>query len=180
MTAMLPPSRNRRRAIEAQLRALVRHVIPGARIFFARRTDRRIRYSWNGRCLRPSGLTTESVCHEVAHVLVSDKSRRALPELGLGPDPYRHSDARRVATDREADLEELDACAMQLVLVRLLGLDEGAVMDEVRTAKLTLERLRALQKRVPDALPESWWERARSSLRVQVAGPSPSEIRNGS
>jgi len=149
-----------RRALEARLRALVRHVIPGARIFFPRRRDRRVRYSWNGRDLRPTGLTLESVCHEIAHLLVSAPHRRGLPEFGLGPDPYRHSDAARVAPVDEARREELDACAMQVVLARLLGLDEGAVFDEVRPEPLTAAGLCALRGRHPDALPAEAWDAA--------------------
>ncbi len=150
-----------RREIESRLRALVRHVIPGARVYFPRRTDRRVRYSWNGRDLRPTGLTLESVCHEVAHLLVSAPHRRALPEFGLGPDPYRHSDAPRVAPDEEARREELDACTMQLALARLLGLNEGAIVDEVRAEPLTASRLDDLCRRYPDALSADTWEELR-------------------
>jgi elongation factor P hydroxylase len=102
----------------------------------------------------------ESVCHEVAHLLVSAPHRRGLPEFGLGPDPYRNSDARRAALQQEADAEELDACTMQLVLVRLLGLSEIAVMIEVKPEPLTRSRLRSLRRRRPDALPAEWWRRA--------------------
>jgi hypothetical protein len=142
------------------MRALVSHVIPGARVYFPRRIDRRVRYSWNGRHLRPTGLTLESHCHEVAHLLVSSRRRRALPEFGLGPDPYRHSDAARAAPLRDADREELDACTMQRVLVRLFGLDESAVVSEVRAEPLSVAGLRALRRRHPDALPGAWWKRA--------------------
>src|SRR5258707_15257827 len=96
----------RRRSLEAVLRALVRRVIPDARISFPRRADRRVRYSWNGRTLRPTGLTLESVCHEIAHALVSAPERRGLPEFGLGPDPYRFSNAARVASEQQATAEE--------------------------------------------------------------------------
>jgi hypothetical protein len=143
---------------------LVARVVPGAVVRFPRRTDRRIKYSWNGRVLRPSGLTIESVCHEVAHVLVAAASRRALPEFGLGPDPYRHSDARRVIPDDTSADEERDACAMQLVLVRLLGLSEADVMAEVRPEPLTTESLRELERRHPDALPPPSWRRVEAGL----------------
>lgn len=158
-----PSARPSREAVEAQLRAVVAHVAPGARVYFPRGRDRRVRYSWNGRHLRPTGLTLESQCHEVAHLLVSAPDRRGAPEFGLGPDPYRFSDAQRIVPDDVSDREELDACTMQLVLVRLLGLDEGAVMDEVRTDALTLQRVQDLRARHPDALPLPWWERAVSA-----------------
>jgi hypothetical protein len=152
----------RRRAIERELRALVDRLVPGARIFFPRSAHRRTRYSWNGRHLRPTGLTLESQCHEVAHVLVSAPERRMHPELGLGADPYRHSDAPRVVDKATADREEEDACAMQLVLVRLFGLSEAAVVDEVFTEPLTPARLNALRRRCRHALPEDLWVRART------------------
>src|SRR5262249_16843560 len=115
---------------------------------------------WNGRHLRPTGLTLESQCHEVAHVLVAAPHRRALSEFGLGPDPYRYSSAARVVRDNVAEREEDAACTMQLVLVRLLGLDEGAGVDEVRAKPLTRASLRALRRRCADALPRAWWRRA--------------------
>jgi hypothetical protein len=133
--------------------------------------NRRTRYSWNGRDLRPTGLTIESVCHEVAHVLVSAPHRRALPEFGLGPDPYRYSNAARVAAHRDSELEEADACTMQLVLARLLGLDEGAVVDEVRAEPLTPSRLCEIRERHPDALPEEWWGRAMQSAQPASCVP---------
>ena len=152
----------RRLTIERELRALVARLVPGAKIFFPRRTHRRTRYSWNGRHLRPTGLTLESQCHEVAHLLVSAPERRTHPELGLGADPYRHSDAPRVADQETADREEQDACTMQLILVRVLGLDEAAVVDEVFTVPLTPARVDALRRRCAQALPEAWWRRATS------------------
>jgi hypothetical protein len=154
-----------RRAIEEQLRALVGRVVPGAKIYFPRRMSRSAHYSWSGRHLRPTGLTLESQCHEVAHVLVSARHRRGLREFGLGPDPYRSSDAARVVADRVADREEEDACTLQLALVRLLGLSEVDVVDEVRARPLTPSRLRALRRRHADALPEDWWRRAIRSVR---------------
>lgn len=149
-----------RRAIEQQLRALVQHAVPGAKIFFPRRLDRRVRYSWNGRHLRPTGLTLESQCHEVAHLLVSARARRKHNEFGLGPDPYRYSDARQLVADDVAEREERAACEMQMLLVRLLGLNEGAVMGEVRANPLTPESIRALRARYARALPRAWWRRA--------------------
>lgn len=150
----------RRRAIEEELRVLVRRVAPGARIYFPRERGFRAGYSWNGRHLRPTGLTLESQIHEVAHVLIAAPERRALPELGLGPDPYRRMFVERVVSEEEAAAEELDACSMQLLIVRLLGLDEAAVIQEVKCAPLTAERVSELRRRYPDALPESWWARA--------------------
>ena len=159
------PDASTRAAIEAQLRALVRHVIPEAKIYFPRSRDRRIRYSWNGRHLRPTGLTLESQCHEVAHLLVSAPERRKLFEFGLGPDPYRSSNARRVVRDRVSEREEEAACTMQLVLVRLLGLNERAVVEEVAAVPLTETRVRALRRRYGHALPHLLWRRVLSSLR---------------
>jgi hypothetical protein len=147
-------------AIERELRALVRHAVPEARVFFPRqRTRRHVRYSWNGRHLRPTGLTLESVCHEVAHLLVSSPARRHLPEFGIGPDPYRNSDAPLMIAPDEAAREEDAACTMQLVLARGLGLDEAAVIDEVRTPPLTEERVRELRADYEASLPRAWWQR---------------------
>jgi hypothetical protein len=148
------------RRIERELRALVDRAIPGAKIYFPRRAHRRARYSWNGRHLRPTGLTLESQCHEVAHLLVSSSARRKHNEFGLGADPYRSSDAPRIADQETADREEEDACTMQLVLARVLGLSEYAIEVEVYTGALTPERLCALRRRCGQALPEEWWRRA--------------------
>jgi hypothetical protein len=149
-----------RRAVEQELRSLVDHAVPGAKIFFSRRVDRRVRYSWNGRHLRPTGLTLESQCHEVAHLLVAAPHRRKHNEFGLGPDPYRYSDARQIVSDEVAEREERAACEMQMLLVRLLGLNEGAVMGEVRADPLTPASVRALRRRYARALPQAWWRRA--------------------
>lgn len=153
-----------RRAIEAELRALVRHVAPRARIYFPRRRAYRVGYSWNGRHLRPTGLTLESQLHEVAHLLLASDARRALPEFGLGPDPYRRNHPPCVVSREEADREELDACALQLLLARLFALDEHAVAIEFHTAPLSRETVEALEARYPDALPREWWRRARAAL----------------
>jgi hypothetical protein len=164
-----------RRAVEAELRALVRRLIPRAKVFFPRRLARRFRYSWNGRHLRPTGLTLESQCHDIAHLLVSAKGRRAYPEFGLGPDPYGPSDAPRVVPEEVAAREEEDACAMQLVLARLLGLDAAAVADEVKAPPLTPAVVRTLRRRHPNALPRELWQRIlRELLRQSLAGGVPS------
>jgi hypothetical protein len=155
--------------IEEQLRALVRRVEPGATIYFPRRRAFRVGYSWNGRHLRPTGATLESQIHEIAHLLVSARERRRYPEFGLGPDPYRRNLAQRVISERAAAREELDACTMQLLLVRLLGLDESAVMLEVHTDPLTEKRIRALRRRYPSALPSEWWQRALTSVASEDA-----------
>jgi hypothetical protein len=153
-----------RRAIEARLRELVRHVAPGATIYFPRRRPYRTGCSWNGRHLRPTGETLESQMHEVAHLLVAPRERLAFPEFGLGPDPYRRNFAERVIPEAEADLEEVDACTMQLVLVRLFGLNEAAVMLEVKAPPLTSDRLAVLRARCPEALDSQWWERAERAV----------------
>jgi hypothetical protein len=149
-----------RRTRERILRQLVREVIPSARIYFPRKQGFRVGVSWNGRNLRPTGVTLESQIHEVAHLLVSSPERRTFAEFGLGPDPYRRSAVSRMTSEPEADLEELDACTLQLLLVRLLELDEAAVMLEVKTEALTTARIRALRERRPFALPDAWWQRA--------------------
>jgi hypothetical protein len=157
-----------RRTRERILRQLVREVIPSARIYFPRKQGFRVGVSWNGRHLRPTGVTLESQIHEIAHLLVSPAERRALPEFGLGPDPYRRSAVERVASEADADREELDACTLQLLLVRLLDLDEAAVMLEVHTEPLTEARISALRERRPHALPSTWWERALATARERA------------
>lgn len=147
-------------AVERQLRELVDRVVPGARVYFPRKRCWRAGYSWNGKHLRPTGETLESQCHEIAHVLVAARERLGEPEFGLGPDPYRRAFVARTVPQEEADAEELDACSMQLLIVWLLGLDRAAVILEVKTRALTLERVVELRTRCPDALPDAWWERA--------------------
>lgn len=146
--------------MESTLRELVSRVAPGARIYFPRRRAYRVGYSWNGRHLRPTGLTLESQLHEIAHLLLAAHARRALPEYGLGPDPYRRNHPPSVVTKEEADREELDTCALQLLLARLLALDEAAVQIEFHTAPLTATTVQDLRARYPDALPSRWWDRA--------------------
>lgn len=145
------------RAVEARLRELVANAAPGARVYFPRKRGPRLGYSWNGRHLRPTGLTLESQLHEIAHVLVAPPARRRLVEFGLGPDPYRPSNARPCIPREEADAEELAACTMQLVLARLLGLDEGAIRTEYSESPLTRARVGALRERYPEALPPACW-----------------------
>lgn len=153
------------RAVEARLRELVGCVVPGARIYFPRRRGPRLGYSWNGRHLRPTGLTLESQLHEIAHLLVAPPARRGLPEFGLGPDPYRPSDARCVIPRELADAEELATCTLQLLLARVLGLDEGAIRTEFSEQPLTRARVRTLRRRHPAVLPRSWWRRAMGLCR---------------
>ena len=162
---MTPSSRT---AVERRLRELVAGVVPGARIYFPRKRCWRAGFSWNGRHLRPTGETLESQCHEVAHLLVAPASRLGQPEFGLGPDPYRRAFVPRTVPLDEADKEELDACAMQLLLVHLLGLDEAAVILEVKTEPLTRARVAELRRRHPDALPEEWWERALATVEASA------------
>lgn len=152
-------------AVEARLRELVAYAAPGARIYFPRKRGPRLGYSWNGRHLRPTGLTYESQLHEIAHLLVAPTSRRSLVEFGLGPDPYRPSDARCQIPREEADAEELAACTMQLVLARLLGLDEGAIRTEYSESPLTRARVESLRDRRPDALPAELWQRVLDASR---------------
>jgi len=164
------------RAIETKLRELVRHVAGDAKIYFPRKRGWQLGYSWNGRHLRPTGLTLESQIHEIAHLLLAPPSRRDQPEFGLGPDPYKRNHVPLTVPQGEADREELDACALQLLLVRLLGLDEAAMMCEFHTAPLTIERVQDLRARYPAALPEAWWQRGVDSL---VAGMNAAEISAG-
>ncbi|MCZ7681810.1 MAG: hypothetical protein M5U28_24675 [Sandaracinaceae bacterium] len=146
--------------IEAALRALVARVEPEAEVMFEHHDVRPIGYSWDGRRLRVTGATYESRVHEIAHLLVAPASRRREPEFGLGPDPYRRGFVARTVSLEEADREELDACDLQLVIVRVLGLDEALTQSEYGTPPLTPERVRALRDRHPEALPPAWWERA--------------------
>jgi hypothetical protein len=67
-----------------------------------------------------------------------------------------------------AALEEEDACTMQLILVRLLGLSEPAVVDEVFTEPLTPARFRELRARSPGALPEADWCSVEETLAPSV------------
>ncbi len=152
---------DRARDIEAALRALVHRVEPDAEVIFERHAVRPIGYSWDGRRLRVTGATFESQIHEIAHLLLAPAHRRREPEFGLGPDPYRRGFVPRIVSREEADREELAACDMQLLIVRLFGLDETLAMSEYDTPPLTEERIRALRDRYPDALPSELWERAR-------------------
>ncbi|MCC6873563.1 MAG: hypothetical protein IT378_04570, partial [Sandaracinaceae bacterium] len=137
--------------IETVLRELVRHAAPGVTVYFPRKRIYRAGYSWNGKHLRPTGETLESQIHEIAHLLVAPEERRTMPEFGLGPDPYRRQFVPRLVPQEEADREELDACALQLILVRMLGLDESAVVAEVKVELLTEECVRALRAWRPRA-----------------------------
>src|SRR5262249_29512308 len=155
----------RQRAIEAQLRELVRRRAPEVTVRFPRKRRPPNGYSWNGKHLRPTGQTLESQIHEIAHFLVAPPSRWAYPEFGLGPDPYRRNFVERVIPQEEADREEADAGALQLLIVTLLRLDAGAVMTEVHVAPLDDGRIDLLRSRYPDALPPEWWQRAHEAVR---------------
>ncbi|MCA9712680.1 MAG: hypothetical protein KDK70_43025 [Myxococcales bacterium] len=152
----------RHRAIEEQLRGLVARVAPGARIYFPRKRGWQVgtAYSWNGRHLRPTGLTLESQLHEIAHLLLAAPDRLDQVEFGLGPDPYRRYDVPRTISKQAADLEELHACWMQLLLTHLLELDVAAVCYEYQLEPLTPPMVAELHRTYPDALPADWWQRA--------------------
>ena len=152
--------------IEAELRALVKRHAPWAVIRFERHGARPYGVSWDGNVLRTTGRTYESVIHEVAHLLLSPPERIRLPEFGLGPDPCRRGFVERVTSREEADLEEHDACVLQLLIVRILGLDEPLVRNEYGTAPLTREVIEALRRGRPHALPEAWWKRALAPERA--------------
>ena len=154
----------RRRAQEDQLRELVRRVVPGATIYFPRRRPYRVGLSWNGRNLRPTGMTLESQLHEIAHLLLASPERRRQPEFGLGPDPYRRNDVPCLIPREEADLEETHTCWLQLLLAQLLELDEMAVRMEFQLEPLTPSMVETLQRVYPDSLPPSWWQRARAHV----------------
>ncbi len=147
----------------AVLERLVRRIEPDAELIFEEHAVRPIGVSWDGRTLRVTGATLESQIHEIAHLLVAPAERRRLPEFGLGPDPYRRSFVERSVSKEEADREELATCDLQLLIVRLLGLDEELVMSEYGTEALTKARVRALRASHPRALPDELWERALAS-----------------
>ena len=148
------------RHAETELRGLVRRVVPGANIYFPRRRAHRVGYSWNGRHLRPTGMTLESQLHEVAHLLLASPQRRTMVEFGLGPDPYRRNDVPCVIPREDADREELHTCWMQLLLAHLLELDVGAVRCEFQLPPLTRAMVQTLAETYPEALPQPWWPRA--------------------
>lgn len=135
-------------------------MVPTARIYFPRRRQYQVGCSWNGRNLRPTGLTLESQLHEVAHLLLASPARRALPEFGLGPDPYRRNDVPCVIPRAEADREELHTCWMQLLLARLLGLNAAAVRDEFQLSPLSETMVTTLREHYRDALPPELWRDA--------------------
>ncbi|MEM7155947.1 MAG: hypothetical protein AAF799_24055 [Myxococcota bacterium] len=145
------------RDAEAELRGLVRRVVPGATIYFPRRRAHRVGHSWNGRHLRPTGMTLESQLHEVAHLLLASPRRRTMVEFGLGPDPYRRNDVPCVIPREDADREELHTCWMQLLLARLLTLDVDAVRCEFQLPPLTHAMVKTLVDTYPEALPPRWW-----------------------
>lgn len=154
-------------AAEQALRAMLGRVVPGARIYFPRKRSPQdhIQFTWNGRHLHPSGETLESQIHDVAHVLIASKSRRQLPECGLGPDPYRPSDAPRTIADNVCYDEEGLACALQAALCLMLGLDYEAAEREVNVDRPTLDKLAAIKRYAPDALSDTLWHQLRAALR---------------
>lgn len=164
------------RAKEEQLRALVSRVAPGARIYFPRKRGWKVgtAYSWNGRHLRPTGLTLESQLHEIAHLLLAAPERLDQVEFGLGPDPYRRYDVPRTISQEAADLEEVHTCWMQLLLTHLLELDDALVCYEYQLEPLTGQMVEVLHRTYPDALPEDWWRRARERFPCPGEGSSTS------
>ncbi|MEX1366756.1 MAG: hypothetical protein AB1Z98_26760, partial [Nannocystaceae bacterium] len=72
-------TRAARRRQEGVLRKLVRCRAPGATIYFPRRRQPQVGLSWNGRHLRPTGLTLESQLHEIAHLLLASPARLRQP-----------------------------------------------------------------------------------------------------
>lgn len=139
---------------------LVRRRVEGARIYFPRRPTKPFGVSWNGRHLRPTGLTLESQLHEIAHLLLAPDERLGEIEFGLGPDPYRRSFVSPTVPKAEADREELDTVTLQLLLAHLFELDTAALREEFHTGPMTAARARDVRARYPFALPDAYWARA--------------------
>jgi len=157
-----------------KMRAMVVRLVPGARIIYPRdthggwdilsRTDKD--YTWDGQTLRPSGKNIESWSHDIAHILVAPRERRTLVECGIGPDPYRYSDAKCVVPRNVAFDEELIACYLQMILCVLLDLAVHEAADEVSSPLPTLRCLAAARAYAPDALVDEQWTAAASKVRL--------------
>jgi len=153
-----------------EMRRMVVRLAPEARVVFpAADADvsdwDRVRYTWSGRVLKPSGTLIEHWAHDIAHVLVAPPERRCIPECGLGPDPYRGSAAKNIVGWVVATHEEHITCVMQTVLALLLKLDVEIVIREVEIGHPTLAGFESVRKYAPDALTELQWARARKCVQ---------------
>lgn len=165
MTAIATRPNVKLRAVEDQIRSIVHDIDPSVRVEFERSPGqaRRRRYTWDGSTLVSAGSTYESYLHDVAHWLVATKQQRAEPEFGLGPDPYRDSDAALIVTTPR--IIEEHVCDVQMVLVLVCGLDATEVVAEVGAVVPQASELQDLQKRFPDILSSAMWVRA--ALRLE-------------
>lgn len=151
--------------LERAIRALIHRVDPSVRLYFQRTNEGMQRYSWNGRTLRPATTTYESYLHDVAHWLVATKAQRKQVEFGLGPDPYRLSNASRTVTERTANRIETETSLLQTVLVLAFGLNVEAVAEETQYPTPTLAKLQRYRQRKPHLVPRAVWENAEAALR---------------
>lgn len=157
------------RSLEHCIRALIHRHDPKVRVLIPRQIGHtRPRYTWDGHTLISSTDTYESVLHDVAHWLVATKKQRAVPEFGLGPDPYRNSDAKAIVSIDHGDRIEYDVCGVQMVLVLALGLDPQTVTKETGTSLDTLEAFQKMRRRYPHVLSTSQWAAARNALQYQL------------
>ncbi len=154
------------RALEATILRLLRRHDPRIRVRYPRTGKHREQYTWNGATctLVTAGDTYESCLHDVAHWLVATPEQRACHEFGLGPDPYRESDATAVVTDREGGRIEARTCDVQIALVLALDLDTDAVTRETNTPLPSPAKLRRTRRKYPDAMPAALWKAAENRL----------------
>lgn len=166
-------------ALELKIRWLLQRHDPHVCVRYPRSGARRERYTWNGatRTLVTAGGTYESCLHDVAHWLVATPAQRACPEFGLGQDPYRLSDAKRVVPHHESNRLEILTCDVQMALVLALGLDTVAVTRETNTALPTPAGLRQLRKKFPNAMPAELWDAAKNRLAAAKFHAAQSDLR---
>lgn len=147
------------RYAERECRRLLARLVPNARIYFPRSGKLPRTYTWNGRHLHPSGKTLESQIHDVVHVLIAPDSRRLLPECGLGPDPYRISDAPCVLSFEDAQKEEILTCRLQVALAKLWDLHYEAAERELNVQLPDVTLLGGVHDYAPWALDTETWDR---------------------
>jgi len=86
--------------------------------------------TYDGKTLNTGGMSAYDLCHEAGHGIVCPKSRRRLPNFGLG-DAYGHAYTNEEASDWVIAREEVRACAAELLILEVVGLEDASRMDEI-------------------------------------------------
>jgi hypothetical protein len=90
-------------------------------------------FMWDGVSFNDN-LPDRHLLHDLAHWIVASPARRKIPEFGLGggpESPWSEAESHRRLSTREANMEELMAALLGLLIQHGLGLPCGLMAEEL-------------------------------------------------